>query len=295
MEQQNSPTWFLPDYPPLNSKDDVAQAAVNGQVVQYPMIARRHVDPPITGQRYGNLSYMLFNTPKLLRDGKHLYGFVKQRGNHESEHVARTDAHRIVRNVDSKFQVRIAEVGVWVPITESDLAVKDLYDVRESDQEIHLRDEAIKEKEREHARKIKELQEAEKELKEGGDRYDNQESIEFYTMKRVVEITLTETYKASLLKLKEYEKKLAEQRIILKTLESNHKTYKDDWISTYNEGRAKSGLSKFIPGETQFADYESVTLEELLEKYPSKEKSSTLSTTSGEQVTGDISLKSKRV
>ena len=259
-------SYIIPGYPPLKP-DDVGNAAVEGQIYLYPKVVRKMIDPPINSQRYGNLSYMLFDSPREYM-GKPLYGYVKLRGNHETVESAKQDAMRLVRDVDSKFLIGIAEVGAWVPITENTSAIKDIYDVRESDKEIHLRDEAIKQKEKNDERKIKELQEAERKLKEDGDIYDRPESIEYYTMKRVTEITLYQSYQGYLNKLKELEKKLYQTRIELKKIELNHKEYSSEWVSVYNIERSKTRLSKFIPGETQFEDYESQTLEELLQKYP---------------------------
>jgi len=264
--QENAPTWFSPDYPPLKSSDDVGKAAMNEQVVAYPQVVRKMADPPISGQKYGNLSFMLFDTPRMFNN-KPIYGYVKIRGNHESDRVAREDAYRIVRDVDSKYQVRIAEVGVWVPITEIDAVVKDLYDVRENDKEIHLRDQAIKEKEREAARIANELKEAEKKLENEGDIYDNPDSLRFYAMKRVTEMTLMETFKAQRAKMELMDKKIAEQRIILKRLENLHPEYKVDWFDEYNNERKKSGIAAFIPGEKQFDEYEAANLEDLLLAY----------------------------
>jgi len=171
VQSAQPPSWLIPSYPPLKSDDDVGKAAIEEQVYSYPKVVRQQTDPPIVGQHYGNVSFMLFDAPRMC-DGKPVYGFVKIRGNHESQEVAYKDACRIVREVDSKYQVRIAPVGSWVPITENDRAVKEVFDVRESDKEIHLRDEAVKEKEKQHAKIAQELKDAEEKLKNGGDIYD---------------------------------------------------------------------------------------------------------------------------
>lgn len=263
--EPQAPSWFHPHYPSLKL-DDVGQAAVNGQTTQYPMVVRDMRDPSIHGQNFGNLSFMLFDTPKTI-NSKPVYGFIKLRGNFDTQQTAYKDGCRIVREVDSKYMIRTAPVGVWVPITEADECVNEKYDVREDDKQILLRDEAVKEKEKEHAKIAKELREAEDRLKNGGDIYDDCESIKFYTMKRVTEMTLMETRKAQLQKIDEMEKKIAEQRIILKRLEAKYPNYSDEWVDTYNEERKKTGITTFIPGERQFDEYNKANLEELLAKY----------------------------
>lgn len=261
------PTWFIENYPPLNSQDDVGKAAVEGQWVSYPKVVRTMVDPPIANQNIGNLSFMLFKVPRIFR-GKPIYGYVKLRGNHHDEKSARFDAYKIIREVDSKFQVRSAHVGTWVPITDDDSCIKDLYDVRDNDDEHHIRDEASKEKEAESRRIAKEIREAEEALKTGDDIYDNPESLDFYTMKRVTEMRLFESYQISLRKLQEIESSLTETHMILRTLEVHNSDYNDKWLEVYNKERAKTSLPMFIPGGKQFEKYESTTLESLNEEHP---------------------------
>lgn len=261
-----TPTWFNEKYPPLGD-DDIGQAALEGQVVTYPKVVRTNVDPPIVGQNMGSLSFMLFKTPRMFRD-KPIYGYVKLRGNHNDEKTARFDAYRIVRQVDSKFQVRLAPVGVWVPITEDNSCIKDLYDVRENDEEKHIRDEAVKEKELEAKRIAKEIKEAEEALKNGSDIYDNPESLDFYTMKRVTEMRLFEAHQIALRKLQELESSMNETHMILRMLEVQNPGYPNEWIDVYNKERSKTSLPAFIPSEKQFERYDETTLDGLFEKYP---------------------------
>lgn len=259
---QKNPTWLHPDYPPLGH-DNIGRAAVEGQIIEYPSVVRTQVDPPIINQKFGNISFNLFETPKSIK-GKPLYGFMKLRGNHESIDSSRIDGSRIVREIDSKFIVAIAPVGVWVPITESINAIRDLYDVKDKDQAISLRDEAMIDKERADQKKIQEIKEAQEKLTSEGDIYDDQESLRFYTMKRVTDMQLYEHTRAQYLKLRSTQKTLIQQRIILKKLESNHPEYNSQWVDCYNQERSKSGITTFIPGETQFQEYESLTLDDLL-------------------------------
>lgn len=265
--EKEKPSYFIPNYPSLKSSDDVGRAAVNGQIIEYPRVVRRDCDPSISGQKFGNMSFIIFDKPAIFRE-KPVYGLVKLRGNYESVDVCHAEASKIVREVDSKFQVRIAPVGEWVPITENDIVVKEIYDIRESDKEIHLRDDAIKSKEKENNKKMKEIREAEEKCKNEPDIYDDQESLKFYAMKRVTAMKLEENLQIQISKIKEQQKKLAEQQILLKKLEQKYHTYNSEWISLYNSEREKTSLPKFIPGETQFDEYNSTTLAELVEKYP---------------------------
>src|SRR5437868_1422398 len=94
-------TWFMPDYPPLRSRDDVGRAAVEGQVFEYPKIIRRMADPVIPAQQFGIVSFMFLPQPKIIK-GEPVYGFYKNRGNHMSVPDAKFEAHELVRTIDSK-------------------------------------------------------------------------------------------------------------------------------------------------------------------------------------------------
>jgi len=270
MSEENkttTPSWFNPEYPPLKSTDDIGKASVNGQVIEYPQVVRKMVDPVISGQEYGNISFMLFEKPRMFR-GKPIYGYAKMRGNHSNSDACRFDAYRIIREVDSKFQVRIAKVGNWVPITENDSVVEDLYDVRNNDEEKHLRDEIVKEKEKESRRLANEIREAEEALKTGDDIYDKPESLDFYTMKRVTEMRIVEAVEIAERKLKELYNTLAETHMILHILDEKNPEYKNEWIDNYNFERSKTSIQPFVPSSKQFELFENSNLEKLREEHP---------------------------
>lgn len=273
-ETQQKPTWFNPNYPPLKSGDDVAEAAFNGQFVKYPQIVRKGMDePPSKSQIYTNVSYMLFETPvKVKNSRKPVYGFMKIRGSFPSKEEAEADARRIISEVDSKYQIRLAPTGAWIPITEDDRAIEELYDVRNSDDEIHLRDKAVKEKEAEERRIARELKENEEKLKNETDVHDQPESLDFYTMNRVTEMRLVENRDAELEKLRDIENKIAFTRMKLKKLEQNNPDYKEQWIDHYNAGRKDKGIHEFVPSTDQFKEYENTELKELIENYPDYEE-----------------------
>jgi len=266
-EPKVKPTWYAPGYPHLKSDDDVGEAAVNGQSVQYPQVVRKNNDPPIIHQSYGNLSFMLFDTPRSFR-GKPIYGFVKLRGNHPDKDSAVYDSYRIVREVDSKFQVRIAPVGTWVPITENTSVIDEMIDVREKDDEHHLRDEAVRQREKEVRKIANELKEGEERLKSEEDVYSNTESLDFYTTKRVTETKLFEAVEIQKRKLKELEDKLIETYILCKKLEVKNSDFKDRWVNRYNEELAKTSSPLFTPISSQTDVYEKHSLEDLMGQYP---------------------------
>lgn len=258
MESAGSNTrseWIVPDYPPLLYNDSVGKAAVEGQISHYPKVVRRLQDPPITNQVYSNISFMLYKEPRKLSNGKPVYGFVKSRGNWPDVDTSKQEAGKLIREVDSKFQIRIAPVGAWVPITEENAFVKDLEDVRMNEEEVHLRDSAIKQKMQEQRTLQNQLREREEELK-SGDIYDDPSSLDFYSMKRVTEITLGEAIITQRRTLENTIANLEKVRTELKLLERLNPSYTEEWIDRYNVERRKGGIPDFIPSEKQFRDYE---------------------------------------
>jgi hypothetical protein len=224
-------------------------------------------DPPIANQMYGNLSFMFFDDPKTLSTGKKVYGFCKVRGVWPTETTATEDSKRIIREVDSRFQIRIAPIGAWVPLTNENAFCRDLLDVSTQEDNMNqLRSEAIKQKEGDQRRIMKELREREEEVKEE-DIYDDPTSLKYYAMKRVTEMRLTESCGINRKKLEKTEHNQLKVRIELKRLEQDNPQYTDEWIECYNQEREKSGLFEYVPGENEFEEYEKTVLEDLEKKF----------------------------
>jgi len=256
---QKRPEWLVPGYPPLTGT--VGEAAVQGQVVRYPQVVRTRVDPIILGQTTGLVSFMLFKEPRKLSTGKPVYGYVKLRGNFPDADAAVDGSHKLVREVDSKFPVRIAPVGHWLPITEEDGFCRERIDVRTSEEERHIQDLAMREKMKETERIKQELKDREEEVK-AGDIYDDPTSLTFYAMRRVTEMKLCEEEE----RLKRQMKSLTvtHTKVLkeLKRLERDHSEYTSQWVDRYNEERRKSGIPDYVPSEAQMRVYENTTFTE---------------------------------
>jgi hypothetical protein len=250
MENQKLPEWAIPSYPPLNSMDLVGKASVEGQLVNYPKVVRTMADPPIQNQSIGCISYMLFDEPKKAKGSeKPVYGFMKLRGNWCSQQQATFEASKIIREVDSKYQIRLAPVGVWVPITEDESCIREKTDVRMNDEEVHLRDQVVKEKEAEQRRIQRELQERTEALKTEGDIYDNPTSLKYYSMRMVTELRLIEELDRQQRQIQNVKDNIEKVRKEIAELELKHPSYKEDWIECYNIERRKTGLPDFCPSE----------------------------------------------
>jgi hypothetical protein len=210
-------------------------------------------DPYILGQKFTNLSFIFFDKPETLK-GSPLLGFVKIRGAHDTDKAAVDDGHRIISKVESKYKILTAPTGAWLPLTESNFVVIDEYDVKMKDDELHLRDKAMKEKDAVDQRKITELKEEEQKFKDAKDIYEDEDSLDFYTLKRVTEMKLSEQYDVSLRELKKVESKLEEIRGTCFNLDTRHPEYRTGWIDNYNVSRERVGIPNFVSNDV--TDYD---------------------------------------
>lgn len=228
--------------------------------ISFPTVVKSMVDAPITNQGLSLMSFMFLPEPKKLPNGKTVYGYVKNRGNYagsiDDTTLAEQKAATIVKEQDSKFKIRIAPTGYWVPITDDDGAAQSALDVRMNEQEIHLRDEAVRAKQASERQAMRELKEREQEVK-SKDIYDNPESLEFYTMKRVVDYTLYDHIVAQEEKLREVREKLEMNRNICANLEKTHPEYRSQWIDRYNTERAGVGIPAYVLSEKTADAYNS--------------------------------------
>jgi len=255
------PEWLIDDYPPLTG--ETKTEAVRSQTIKYPKVVRQMDDPPIANQLYGNLSFMFFDDPKTLSTGKKVYGFCKVRGVWPTETTATEDSKRIIQEVDSRFQIRIAPVGAWVPLTNENAFCKDLLDVGGKDGDVNqLRSEAIKQKEGEQRRIMRELKEREDDV-QTEDIYDNKKTLKYYSMRRVTEMRLTEACAINRKKLDKIIHNQLKVRLELKRLEQENPQYTGEWVECYNQEREKSGIFAYVPGPDEFDEYENTTAEEL--------------------------------
>jgi len=252
-----SSTKFVLDQNAEPLSDEELKAAItNDHVLKYRQVVRTMQDPAITNQGFTNLSFMLFDTPRKTKHGKPLYGFVKSRGAWPDDLTAEREGKRIVKDVDSKFPVRIAPTGSWVAITDDNSMVKDIVDVASSNnEENELRTDAIREKDAERRRIMREIRDREEECK-NNDTYDDPTSLRFYSMKRVTEMKLRDEVRNRIKQIQSIKESLTETRNLCKNLEATHPDYHEQWIECYNIERARGGVPEFVPADDEFEEYD---------------------------------------
>lgn len=257
MAEQTStqrPPWLVPSYPPLTG--EVGEAAVNGQIIYYPQVVRSQRDMPVSQQSHGLVSFMLFKEPRKLKSGKPIYGFFKLRGNWGDPDLAVSQASRIVREQDSKYKIRVADVGAWLPISDDDTLDKKTVDVREEEKDTDtLKEIAFKQNEADRRRIMRELAEREDEVKRAPDYNDDPDGIDYYTMKRVTWIRLTENIELQRKQILNLEEKLKFTRGLLADLDSRHPDFVDTWKDNYNKERRRAGIPDYNPSEKEDIEY----------------------------------------
>lgn len=235
---------------PLTQEE--TRAAAKDLVIHYPKVKRSDTDVEIPNQHYGLASFILFKEPKKATDGSDsiVYGIMKLRGNYADENLAVNKAGDIIRNQDSVNKIKILPIGHWVPIVSGDAGMKEVIDIRtdKKEEEEALQRKALREEKEKVERQKKELEERLKEVKESRDYNDDQESLDYYTLKQVTRLRLNEYITIKQKELKDLYDKLEKVTLESKTLESSHPNYRNEWLDNYNAERRKSGIPDYVLG-----------------------------------------------
>jgi hypothetical protein len=135
-----------------------------------------------------------------------------------------------------------------------------------NEEELHLRDQAVKDKEDERKRIQRELQERTEELK-SGDIYDDPTSLKYYSMRMVTELRLIEELERQQRQIQGVKDNIEKVRNELAELESTHPSYIEDWVECYNIERRKSGIPDFCPSEDFMSEHISAVKSIISQKY----------------------------
>lgn len=257
MSTENKP-HFDPYADPLVGEE--GRKACDAQIAPgYNQVVRADVDKRIEGQEVAIVSFNYLSEAKVVK-GKKVHGFAKIRGCHSKDRV-QAEAARIVKEQDSVNRLYLIPVGAWFPLTDNEKLVSDITEVKTDDTQFALYDEANKEKARKEREIHRELKERERELREEFSAHDRKDGLEYYTMRRVVEIHLAENVENVAKKLEEIIEKRDFVRRQLAYLEKKHPTHRDTWMDRYNEERKKSGITDYIPNSKLLAEYEKFVAE----------------------------------
>jgi hypothetical protein len=257
METQNiqnvQDRTLSPTYPPLTGTE--AALAVENQIGYYPKVVRSKKDTSVSKQHVGLISFMLLEEPKMTKQGRCL-GFFKLRGNWADLEQAESKAARIVREQDSKYKIRVVDVGEWLPLIDDDKLVKKNVNINlDANDEEKLREDAARKEEEKKRQHMREMKEREEEIKSAKDYNDDEKSLDFYTMKRVAWLRMRENIEQLENQKISIEKKVQETRELLNSLELDYPDYREAWIDNYNRERRKAGIPDYTPSQREEAAY----------------------------------------
>lgn len=260
------PGWIVAGYPPLKY-DDVGKAAINSQICpadveqpaacavgtrreevvgsgsdgqEYPTVVRNTLDPVLPKQQFGLLSFMFLSEPKKIPDTEStIIGFVKLRGNYPDVGSCTAQAEKLVRKVDSKFTIRVAQVGKWVPITSHIFKGEQVISLQERSETEEI---AHREVQRAKESVERDLEKRRRDLEDSQKIPYDPESLDSYTEKRTAEENVSKLIEQERNRLKGYI--LAARKIhgTLAELEEKHPEYASQWIDNCNKERVKVSL-----------------------------------------------------
>jgi hypothetical protein len=227
----------------------------------------KEVDEPIVNQGLGLLSFNLFDVPRVTKNNKKVYGFLKLRGNfpgsvHDTK-IAQEKAAEIVRLQDSRHPIKIAPVGMWLPITDDNDASNDKVDVKidpDNKEDIQFRDEAAREKAKKDKAIAMQLaeraQDLRREMEEDITADVDQTSIDDYTKTRFTEDRVYQWVRAKEIDLEEFRAKLTTVREKLYDMHLKNPEFESKglWIDHMNNVRKQTGVSEYVPNELHEAD-----------------------------------------
>lgn len=250
--QDSTKPVFDPYYDSLTGQE--GRRAVEGQL-RYAQVVRRDTDEEIPGQKFALFSRLIYSKP--MERGPHkIVGLFKIRGFAATEMDAKHLASKIIKNVDSTYEILIAPVGAWTPLTGSSIFTKEQYDVKTEQDLMALRDEASKQKQEETERKMREIKEREEQLKNPDtDPASDPGSLHSYVVKRRTEMDLRTEIKTKLkhiATLREAHRKAMEMAY---ALDQEYPSYQNEWIDYMNEVQAKVGIPAFKPAADEFDEY----------------------------------------
>lgn len=255
------PEWYKPDAPPLAIGSEEGNAAVAAMTSKFPSIVRQQVDPELPNQSWALTTIQPFSSPKTFAVGKDgarrtkpIMGLLKVRGVAPTEEAARALASKLVREVDSRNPIKIHRVGQYVPYTDEQLTTE----IFEVDEANALHSVAAKEKAETERRMMREIREAERELREEGDVYDDKSSLRYYTMKRVTHTSLLSEIARLQSEVRKYQRlaNITTNDLRRIEVEENHPEYAREWVKCYNDERSKTSLPLYIPDPDFIAAHE---------------------------------------
>jgi hypothetical protein len=237
--------------------EDSEKRAAAADLLKYPKVIRSEVDPPVPGQTHGLISFRLSEEPRVTRSGVKIYGLFKLRGNFGSQEMAMSDsANRVLSQTSTADKIFIPQVGHWAPITMDETFCQQRLDARmvpkgnDSDAQVvelrDMKDMSLIDQQKQEETKRKDIEERIAVLRGETDIHDKPESVDYYAMKRVVEMNLREEIIRNQKAVAAHKEKLKTIYRELHELGEKNPEYLHQWLEEYNIGRRKVGLKDLV-------------------------------------------------
>jgi len=212
----------------------------------YPRVQRGITYPPVPMQEIGLTAFVPAKGARPNKDG--VYGFAVNLGNFPSVERAGDHADEIIRFHDSYSIIRYPPVGHPYPITTSSSfsSVINKVDIRE--EACKAQSEEIRRRKREDAKKVKEIQDREKNLLEESrrardeDEDDETDPLEFYITLRVKKAQLIWAYLEHQKKIDEIKNVLLVTREEIDKMHAESSEYEEKYMEQYMAAREEAGL-----------------------------------------------------
>lgn len=212
--------------------------AIRDNICVHREFIKSHFDPTIPSQQAGVVAFKFLENPLMLPDNELFYGWYKVRNACSNEAEAQTFATELLKTHDSKTKNRIIPIGHWVPLTSSKLFTKQFNEFSDQSFRQNIIDSENREKEA-----VKEIRAREEKLTKGISQFD-ENSIDYYIMKKVTLAENEHTMERAVKTVKETRRNISELTECIEKLDAKFPGYKNESLSVYNKERRDAGLEQ---------------------------------------------------
>lgn len=231
---------------------------------------RKYADPAIIGQKYSLHSFIPAKGAKPDEDG--IYGMIKIRGTFATIEETNQKAEDLIRNHDSYHKIYHGFVGKPMPLTVKSNWSQKVEEIDIQKQTSKIIREDIKEKRSEEKKKVAQIREREKNLRDSVEQ-EATDPYERYTMLRVKRAQIIWGYLEHRKKIVELEEVFTKTLAEIKEMDEEDDDYSKKYIDRYMDARNQAGIPNDDNSFMQFLDTEVDDIELYAKKHENISKS----------------------
>ena len=206
----------------------------------YPALERQFADPPISGQKFGLISFVPAKGATPDKDG--VYGFAKLRGHYETDHEAIDKARHLIQSVDSYHKISVYPVGRPIPITLNSEYAATTTKIDLKNKVVSTVSEDIKQKREKEKAEIDDMKRREKQLLDEAKPDYKPDPYEEYTTLRVKKAQLIWTYNRTREQLEKVKASIIKTRDDIARMDSENPDYSKEHLERYLAARKAAGI-----------------------------------------------------